>query len=127
MNTPILEDGYAYGCGPEGRYMCSRLVDGERIWSTFQPSSGDRPANWANVFTIKHHDRYLLVNDFGDVVIARLSPNGYQEVSRAHLIDPDHDIGNRKVVWSHPAFANKCIYMRNDHEILCYSLAAQQE
>jgi outer membrane protein assembly factor BamB len=61
MNTPILEDRYAYGCGPDGRYMCSRLADGERIWSTFQPSSGDRPANWANVFTIKHHDRYLLV------------------------------------------------------------------
>jgi hypothetical protein len=52
---------------------------------------------------------------------------GSMDVSRDHLIEPDHDIGNRKVVWSHPAFANKCIYLRNDHEILCYSLAAQQE
>ena len=30
----------------------------------------------------------------------------------------------RKVVWSHPAFANRSVYVRNDHEIVCVSLAA---
>ena len=31
----------------------------------------------------------------------------------------------RKVVWSHPAFANKCIFVRNDKEVACFSLAAE--
>jgi len=26
-------------------------------------------------------------------------------------------------VWSHPAFANQCVFMRNDEEIVCVSLA----
>jgi len=29
----------------------------------------------------------------------------------------------RQVVWSHPAFANQCIYARNDNELVCVSLA----
>jgi hypothetical protein len=29
------------------------------------------------------------------------------------------------VVWSHPAFANRSIYARNDKEILCAGLAAE--
>ena len=124
MNTPYLDDEYAYGCGPEGRYLCSRLEDGERVWSTFAPSTGKRPGAWANVFTIKHQDRFFLSNDIGELIIARMSPKGYEEISRAHLIEPDQDIGSRRVVWSHPAFANQRIFLRNDHEIRCYSLAS---
>ena len=30
----------------------------------------------------------------------------------------------RPVVWSHPAFANRCIYARNDKEIVCVDLSA---
>ena len=32
----------------------------------------------------------------------------------------------RAVVWSHPAFANRCVYARNDKEIACVSLAASR-
>ena len=96
---------------------------GEQVWTTYQPTTGKRPGLWANAFTIKHEDRYFLANDEGDLVIARLSPQGYDEISRAHLIQPTHDIGNRTVVWSHPAFANRSVYLRNDGEIRCYSLA----
>jgi hypothetical protein len=31
----------------------------------------------------------------------------------------------RPVVWSHPAFANRNVYVRNDHEIVSVSLAAK--
>ncbi len=65
----------------------------------------------------------FFIERLGEVIIARLSEAGYQELSRAHLIDPDQDIGGRQVVWSHPAFANKSIFFRNDNEIRCYSLA----
>jgi len=127
MNTPVLNDGFIYGCGHDGKYLCARLDNGEQQWSTFQPSTGNRPAQWANVFTVRHQDRYFLANDLGDLIIARLSPDRYEEVSRTHLIDPTHDIGQRTVVWSHPAFANQSIYVRNDQEICCYSLAVKKD
>ena len=61
-------------------------------------------------------------------IIARTTPEGYDEISRTHLIDPTSAPGNRRelktVNWSHPAYANRRIYARNDEEIIAASLAA---
>jgi len=55
-----------------------------------------------------------------------LTPAGYEEISRTHLLDPTNRDPGRLVVWSHPAFANRCVYARNDKEIVCVSLAEKQ-
>ena len=122
-NTPFLYDGHIYGCGNGGNYICARLDTGDRVWSTFQPVGAKRPIPWGNVFTVRQKDRYFLANDAGDLIIARMSPAGYEEISRANVIPPTHNIGSRTLVWSHPAFANRSVYVRNDREIRCYSLA----
>ncbi len=122
LNTAILRDGHIYACGQNGRYICAKLDTGERVWSTFDPSTGHRPSSWANVFTVRSGERYFHANDLGDLIIARMTPAGYEELSRAHLIEPTQEVGGRTLVWSHPAFANRSIYFRNDHEIRCYSL-----
>jgi outer membrane protein assembly factor BamB len=123
LNTAVIQDGYIYGCGNGGRYICAELKTGNRVWSSFLPSTGKRPASWANVFTVQNQDRFFLANDLGNLIIAKMSPDGYQELSRAHLIDPTHAVGSRRVVWSHPAFANRSVYLRNDKELRCYSLS----
>ena len=64
-----------------------------------------------------------MANDFGELIIANLKPSGYEEISRAKLIEPTHKVSGRLLVWSHPAFANRSVYLRNDNEIRCYSLA----
>jgi outer membrane protein assembly factor BamB len=54
------------------------------------------------------------------------APSGYDEVDRTHILEldmPSAGSGGRQVVWSHPAFANRCIYARGNHEIVCASLA----
>jgi len=56
--------------------------------------------------------------------VAKLTPAGYEEISRAHLIEPTHKVWGRPLVWSHPAFANRHVVLRNDVEIRSYSLAA---
>jgi hypothetical protein len=33
--------------------------------------------------------------------------------------------GGRKVTWSPPAYANRRIFVRNEREIICASLAAE--
>ena len=129
-NTAQLLDGHAYGCGNGGQYICARLADGQRVWQTFQPSSSKRPIAWGNVFTVRlsaYKDRFLLINDHGELISVRMNPIEYKELDRAKLINPTHQVGGRKLVWSHPAFANRKIYLRNDEEIRCYDLAQQPE
>lgn len=129
MCTPFLEDGHIYGVCSYGQLRCLKLETGERLWETIKPTGatgqdGGKNDRWCNAFLVKNGDRYFIPNEQGDLIIAKLSPKGYEELSRAHLLEPTNTAMNRKVVWSHPAFANRCIYLRNDKEIICASLAA---
>jgi len=56
---------------------------------------------------MEHGDRFFLANERGDLIIARLSPKVYQEISRAHLIEPTGEAAGRPGVWSHSAFARR--------------------
>ncbi len=69
-----------------------------------------------------------MFNERGELIIARLTPEGFQEISRAKLIEPTTDQLRRRdgVTWSHPAFAYRHVFARNDRELVCASLAAEQ-
>ena len=123
MCTPFLEDGYIYGVCSYGQLRCLKMETGERVWETFQATTSGEPVRWANAFIVKNGDRFFLVNEKGDLIIAKLSPRGYEEISRAHLLEPTNKDCGRPVVWSHPAFANRHVYARNDKEIICVDLA----
>jgi outer membrane protein assembly factor BamB len=122
MCTPFLEDGYIYGVCSYGQLRCLKAATGERIWETFQATTSGDPVRWANAFIVKNGDRFFLFNEKGDLIIAKFSPKGYEEVSRAHLLEPTNTAAGRNVLWSHPAFANRHIYARNDKEIICADL-----
>jgi len=123
MSTPYIEDGHIYGVCSYGQLRCLKLDTGERVWETFAATTGDKPVRWANAFIVKQADRFFLANEQGDLIIAKLTPKGYEEISRANLLKPTTTDPRRAVVWSHPAFANQCVFMRNDEEIVCASLA----
>ena len=40
-------DGHIYGDGKDGRYACVDLETGEPLWTSYQPSTGGRPAYYA--------------------------------------------------------------------------------
>jgi len=123
MPTPFIDGDHLYGVCSYGQLRCLKTATGERVWETFAPTTGDKEARWANAFLIKNGDRYFLHNEKGDLIIARLTPKGYEEISRAKLVEPTNTAAGRDVVWSHPAFANRCVYARNDKELVCASLA----
>jgi outer membrane protein assembly factor BamB len=127
MPTPFLKDGYIYGVCSYGELRCLKANDGKRIWMTLKATGvSDESVRWANAFLIAQGDRFFLSNEKGDLIIAKLTPKGYEEIDRAHILAPTTPLSkNRKVVWSHPAFANKSMYARNDKEIVCVSLAAE--
>ena len=126
-SAPIIDEGIIYGCCTRGEMRAVELETGKRLWQTFQPTTGKRPQQSGNgtAFLVKNGDRYFLFSETGDLIIARLTPEKYEEIDRAHLLEPTQDSFGRKVIWSHPAFAEKCIFARNDKEIICASLAAE--
>jgi outer membrane protein assembly factor BamB len=124
LGTPFIEDGYIYGVCSYGQLRCLKADTGERLWETLAATTPDgKEMRWANAFIVKNGGRFFLANEKGDLIIARLTPKGYEEISRAHLLEPTNTATGRDVVWSHPAFANKKIYARNDKEIICADLA----
>ena len=68
----------------------------------------------------------MLFTDEGNLISAQLSPAGYREISRAHLIDPTWPFGQTKFVYAPPAFANRHVFARSEAEVVCASLEAGQ-
>jgi outer membrane protein assembly factor BamB len=126
MSTPALKDGHVYGVCSFGELRCLKADTGERLWETYA-ATGGKKALFATAFLVQQGDRFFLFNEKGDLIIARLTPKGYEEIDRAHLLEPTLFSRGRDVVWSHPAFANRCVYARNDKEIICVSLAAKEK
>ena len=127
--TPFVEDGIAYGIDGNGLFRAMRIATGERLWSTSKPVNGQdsqtRGPNEGATFVTKNGNRFFIFGENGDLVIARLSPEKYDEVSRTKLLEPVGVGLGRAIVWSHPAYANQCVFARNDQEIVCASLAAE--
>ena len=123
--TPILEEGMIYGVDcHDGTLVGARIDDGERLWETREPTSGGtRRADHGTAFLVKQADRFFLFSETGDLIIAKLSPEGYDEISRFHAIEPTNEAFGRPVVWSHPAFAEKSAFIRNDKEMIRVDLA----
>jgi outer membrane protein assembly factor BamB len=128
MCTPLFTDSHVYGVGSYGDLRCLDAKTGEIVWETREPTGDGR---WWNAFIIPLGDaptaagarRVLIHNEQGELILAELSPQGYRELSRSMLIEPTQPIQRRMTVWSHPAFANKCAYARNDKQLICVSLA----
>jgi outer membrane protein assembly factor BamB len=120
--TAHIVDGHIYGVCSYGQLRCLRLADGERVWETFAATTG-KETRWGNAFLIRQADRFFLFNELGDLILARLTPAGYDEIDRAHLVEPTGQAAGRAVVWTLPAFANRSVYARNDKEIACFDLA----
>ncbi len=120
--TPAIVDGHIYGVCSYGQLRCLEAATGKRVWETLAATGSGR---WWNAFLVRHEERFFIANEQGDLITAKLTPKGYEETSRVPLIDAIQPIQRRKVVWSHPAFADRCVFARNDREILCADLAAR--
>lgn len=122
ISTPVFDNGYIYGVDSYGELRCLDAKTGERVWEDL---TAVPKARWSTIHFVKNGDRYFLFNERGELIIAKLSPKGYEEISRAKLLEPTLDQLRQRggVCWSHPAFANKCVFNRNDQELVCASLA----
>ncbi|MCH8830151.1 MAG: pyrrolo-quinoline quinone, partial [Planctomycetes bacterium] len=121
--TPWMDETHIYGVCSYGQLRCLDAKTGKRIWETFAATGRGR---WWTAFIVPHEDRFFIHNEQGDLIIAKLSPQGYEEISRGKLLQPTRKVRRRLTIWSHPAFAMKSVFARNDKEIIRVSLAAKK-
>jgi outer membrane protein assembly factor BamB len=123
MAAPWVQDGYVYGVSGDGELCCLDAATGKKLWQTYA-ATGNAASDCGTAFIVPQGDRFVLFNDLGDLILAHLSPKGYKEIDRAHILEPVEASRGRKVVWSHPAFARRCVFARNNKEMVCVSMAA---
>lgn len=124
-SPPFIENGVIYGACQQGHFRAVDLATGKRLWETFEPTTGKRFASSGSVFFVKNGDRFFMFGESGDLIVAKLSRDKYEQLDRVHVLDPTGEAFGRRVVWSHPAFAGRAMFARNDKEIVCVSLAAE--
>ncbi len=126
ISTPLFLGEYIYGVDSYGELRCLEAATGDRLWESNKATPRDR---WSNIHFVRQGDsnRVWLFNERGELIISELSPQGYKEISRAKLIEPTTGQNRRRggtgVTWSHPAYANRHVVIRNDKEILAVDLS----
>jgi len=124
ISTPYLEGDYVYGVDSYGELRCLEAETGKRVWESLEATP---KARWSTIHMVENGKNIWMFNERGDLIIARLSPKGYQEISRAKLLEPTEEQLRQRggVCWSHPAYAYGHVFARNDNEIVCANLQAE--
>ncbi len=116
MSQPLCRDGYGYLLDKNFGLTCFELATGKKVWDDrHQVTPRDRNPQATLVWT-GDGDRALILNAEGNLILARLNVQGYTELARSKIIGD---------TWAHPAYAGRCVFARDDHEIICRELPLQ--
>jgi outer membrane protein assembly factor BamB len=113
MSQPLCRDGFGYLLDKNFGLTCFEMTTGTKQWVDGHRVTPRDSNPQATLVWIGDGDRALILNAAGELILARLDPKGYTELARSRVIDD---------TWAHPAYAGRCVYARNDHEILCREL-----
>ncbi|MCF8224758.1 MAG: PQQ-like beta-propeller repeat protein [Bacteroidales bacterium] len=121
ISTPVIQGEYVYGIDSYGEFRCLDLESGDRIWtdSTLVPYG-----RWSNAHLIQQGDKIWGFNELGELILGKVSPEGFSDLGRVQLIKPVRVSPNPRggVNWAHPAFSGRRIYARSDALLVCYEL-----
>ncbi|MEM7145087.1 MAG: PQQ-binding-like beta-propeller repeat protein [Verrucomicrobiota bacterium] len=131
-STPYLLDDMIYGPDIDTSALIgAKLSDGTRLWETTVPVIAQDLRSRARHGTamLTYHpdtENFFIFNEIGDLIIAKLTPEGYTEIDRFHAVAPTNNAFDRPVVWTTPAYADKSAFIRNDKELIRVDLSADQ-
>ena len=121
-STPLLQENLVFSAGRSGKLVCLDAATGNQIWETDKVTDGKSGASTSLHLTV-NGDSVLMFTDQGVLIRARLDKDGCHEISRVKLIEPTYAFGGRKITWAAPAFADRLVFVRNERELICASLA----
>lgn len=99
--APVLHDGHLYGFKSDF-LSCAVASSGDRAWRS-------RPPGGKGLIAVG--DRLVVFAAEGALVIARATPEGYEEEARLDALD------HTSFTW--PAFADGRVFVRNNTELAC--------
>ena len=74
ITTPVIDAMHICGICSYGQLRALEISSGQRLWES-QELVGEK-ARWAAGFIVRQGKRYFINTDRGDLVIARLTPEG---------------------------------------------------
>ena len=93
---------------------CIELKTGQIKWEDRHVTAPGRNPQASLIWVDR---RALILNAQGELILADLTPKAYREIDKSTVL--------AKGTWAHPAFAGKCVFARNDQEIVCVPLAPE--
>lgn len=108
----VLLDGYVYGFDGQvnggASLTCLDVNTGERVWTKKSKELGTGTVLLAG-------DRLIVLGEKGDLFVVKATPDGYQEIASAKVLD--------KKCWAPPALANGLLYARDAFgKLVCLDL-----
>ena len=121
-STPLLQGNYVYSLNPAGNLVCLEAETGRQIWETDQVTRQKNGSSACMHMTVNGSSVFIY-NELGELILAHLSPQGYEEICRTTLVEPTYAFGGRRLTWAAPSFASRHVYARTEKEIICASLS----
>ena len=115
LATPVLVDGHLYCYGPirTKDYVCVNAATGELKWTQTGFGIGKDQTDYASTIVV---GKNLLVLTYdGQLVLMAANPAQYTELGRVQVCGK---------TWSHPAFADGKLYVRDGRDLQCLNLNA---
>ena len=113
MSQPLHRDGYVYLLDKQYGLTCFEMQTGKKRWDDKNQMTPRSRNPHASLVWLGDADRAIILNEEGELILARLNPDGYHEQSRTKITD---------FTWAHPAFAGNRVFARTDKELISVSL-----
>jgi outer membrane protein assembly factor BamB len=129
-NTPVYHDGYLYGSS--GRHTenaelrCLDWKTGKVQWSVPELSR-------TSLLYVDGH--FVMLGEYGDVILFRASPEKFQPVAQTSLVDPAAPkilgVEPRGLLkypcWAAPILSHGLLYLRGDDRLVCLEIIPEKE
>ena len=121
-STAMFKGDHLFACNLAGELVCIEAKTGRIVWETNRVTDAK---SGASMHITANGKSVFIFNEKGELIRAGLTVAGYQEISRAALLQPTSPFGPRKMAWTPPAYADRHVFARSDEELVCASLAAK--
>jgi outer membrane protein assembly factor BamB len=121
-STALFQGDHVYSARLSGELVCLQAITGKQVWETDKVTG---LKSGASIHLTSNRDAVFLYTDQGELIRARLTPQGYHEIGRSPLVEPTTPFSGNKMAWSPPSFANRRVFARNDKELVCAFLTAR--
>jgi outer membrane protein assembly factor BamB len=112
----VLVGDYLYGDSDDrGIPFCAEFLTGEQK----EKWHGRRPSGTGSAALAAAEDRLYILFADGTLVLAKASPEKYEEVGSFKVGDTP------RPYWAHPVIANRKLYIRDQDRIVVYDIAEQ--